>query len=81
MRLLACIIHEGFYYNRRSLTQARRARLAGKARLEARGSKFRRPRTSDLESSSGSHVRQVPLLALVARHSTISSRGPLSNEE
>ena len=31
-RDLAHIIHERFCYNRRSLTQARRARLAGKAR-------------------------------------------------
>ena len=33
----ACIIHERFCCNRRSLTQARRARLAGKARLGGTG--------------------------------------------
>jgi hypothetical protein len=33
-RLLARIIHEGFYCNRRCLTQARRARLAGRRRVD-----------------------------------------------
>jgi len=57
------ITHARFCYNRRSLTQARRARLAGKARLQGQGS----------------HITRVSLLALVARDSAISRRTVMDN--
>ena len=67
------------------MTQARlveRVRAEGRRlKAEGWGSKFLKPRTSDLEPLSYSHVTQVPLFALVARYSTIASRIPVSNEE
>ena len=61
--VLARIIHERFCCNRQSLTRARRARLAGKARLQGQDS----------------HVTRVSLLALVARDSAISRRTVMNN--
>jgi hypothetical protein len=44
-----------------------------------RSSKFRKPRTSDLEPSYPLTVTRVPLFVLVARHSVISRRTIMSN--
>ena len=85
-RDLAHIIHERFCYNRRSLTQARRARLAGKARQarhEVRSSGFEVPKTSNFGPRTV--IRPAFLASLAPRvsraHCAISRRTVRSKED
>jgi hypothetical protein len=62
-RTVLVALGKSLWRNRRCLTQARRARLAGNCDRHGQGS----------------HVTQVALLALVARYPAISRRTVMSN--